>query len=664
MFDVVTKSLEVNVNGICIHTKLTSDIKVLVYTKVGSMVNYERVPSAWSIISSNTLKGQGPNAETALPVFAKQYVGPTNTRAFYITIETSCQTGCADYIRYGSATIGSVVHEDSYLKILGGNGKRYLFGRNAANKSFSGLIKYLVATPTPPATPAPVIPAPTSSPSSKPSGPVSCPNLQPKCTGAADKSDLCVLTTLFTNNGGCSWTNKDRWYYEGQNVCQWYGVQCNSTGEVTKLTLLKNNLVGTIPTALGSFSKLTELNLGNNKLSGTIPIQLGLINSLRTLVLGINDLTGTIASAGPICKLPNLQSLEVDCKGEVKCDCCTSCSGDFPSANPSSIPSRVPSKMPSSNPSVSYNPSRQPSSIPSQQPSKVCEKSGGVGAALQAFFNGLEAVDRASLTEWFDNGTAKDGCYCESPAWLGITCDSNKVVSLSLPNLNLNGKIPTQIGGLVDLTALNLATNSFTGSIPTEMGSLVKLKTLNLSSNSIVGSIPTQTGGLIALTDLTLSKNKLTNPIPSELGNLAALVTFALESNSLSGQMPTTLGNLGSASRTLQTFKVNNNSLIGSLPSELGLLGSNLQTFSLGYNSYPLILPAPVNAQNRVPWESYTSIARNSGFIMDLCNVSITWGIEQGGINGLCTTYAGYANSDIKYPSCGCTGTNPCSVCP
>ena len=54
-------------------------------------------------------------------------------------------------------------------------------------------------------------------------------------------------------------------------------------GRVTKLTLGKNNLVGTLPAELGDLTSLTDLQLfGNPSLTGTIPASLGNLVSLQT----------------------------------------------------------------------------------------------------------------------------------------------------------------------------------------------------------------------------------------------------------------------------------------------------------------------------------------------------------------------------------------------
>ena len=58
-----------------------------------------------------------------------------------------------------------------------------------------------------------------------------------------------------------------------------------------------------------------------------------------------------------------------------------------------------------------------------------------------------------------------------------------KVKNLDLNYLNLIGKIPTEIGQLVNLKFLYLDDNKLTGKIPTEIGQLVNLNFLSIYMN-------------------------------------------------------------------------------------------------------------------------------------------------------------------------------------
>ena len=74
-----------------------------------------------------------------------------------------------------------------------------------------------------------------------------------------------------------------------------------------------------------------------------------------------------------------------------------------------------------------------------------------------------------------------------------------KVKTLYLYISNLTGKIPIEIGQLVNLNQLYLHNNQLTGKIPTEIGQLVKLYYLNVKKNKLTGKIPTEIGQLVDL---------------------------------------------------------------------------------------------------------------------------------------------------------------------
>ena len=73
----------------------------------------------------------------------------------------------------------------------------------------------------------------------------------------------------------------------------WYGLTCNSDGEVVMLNLNYNGLSGTIPTQLGLLTSLTsgddgdgdgngvEVFLLGNELTGTLPSEIGALTAMK-----------------------------------------------------------------------------------------------------------------------------------------------------------------------------------------------------------------------------------------------------------------------------------------------------------------------------------------------------------------------------------------------
>ena len=110
-------------------------------------------------------------------------------------------------------------------------------------------------------------------------------------------ADAAVLRLLYEATGGAGWANSTGWPDGG---CDRHGIECSSSGEVTSLTLSRNSLAGTIPSAIGQLTALTQLVLHFNALWGTIPSTIGQLTAM-TLSLGLNGnaLSGTIALPPP-----------------------------------------------------------------------------------------------------------------------------------------------------------------------------------------------------------------------------------------------------------------------------------------------------------------------------------------------------------------------------
>lgn len=83
----------------------------------------------------------------------------------------------------------------------------------------------------------------------------------------AQNNDRAELIKLYNATGGENWTNS--WDTEDDNISAWYGVTVEQ-GQVVRLDLSSNNLVGTLPYMNLPF--LEQLNLSDNQLSDTVPL--------------------------------------------------------------------------------------------------------------------------------------------------------------------------------------------------------------------------------------------------------------------------------------------------------------------------------------------------------------------------------------------------------
>ncbi|XP_049380926.1 probable inactive receptor kinase At1g27190 [Solanum stenotomum] len=143
-----------------------------------------------------------------------------------------------------------------------------------------------------------------------------------------------------------------------------------------------------------------------------------------------------------------------------------------------------------------------------------------------------------NLNSWnFSNYSM--GFICK---FIGVGCWNaleNRVLSLSLPNMNLSGQFPDAFKYCSSLTTLDLSGNRFSGPIPSEICSWTPfLVILDLSNNSFSGSIPAELGNCTYLNKLMLNNNKLSGNIPPEISRLTRLKVLSVANNNLSGKIP------------------------------------------------------------------------------------------------------------------------------
>uniref|UniRef100_A0A8R7PX03 Leucine-rich repeat-containing N-terminal plant-type domain-containing protein n=1 Tax=Triticum urartu TaxID=4572 RepID=A0A8R7PX03_TRIUA len=98
-----------------------------------------------------------------------------------------------------------------------------------------------------------------------------------------------------------------------------------------------------------------------------------------------------------------------------------------------------------------------------------------------------------------------DGFICQ---FTGVECwhpDENRVLSLRLGSLGLEGPFPQGLQYCSSMTGLDLSNNSFSGPVPTDISwQLQQLTSLDLSYNSFSGSIPQSISNMIYLNLITL----------------------------------------------------------------------------------------------------------------------------------------------------------------
>ncbi|CAN8306747.1 unnamed protein product [Cochlearia groenlandica] len=194
--------------------------------------------------------------------------------------------------------------------------------------------------------------------------------------------------------------------------------------------------------------------------------------------------------------------------------------------------------------------------------------------SVSALTNALDASALKALkdewTKFPENWEGFDPCGTK---WVGITCSNDRVFSISLGNLNVEGKLSADIATLSELQILDLSYNTgLSGPLPSNIGELKKLTNLILVGCSFSGQIPQSIGSLEELTYLSLNLNQFSGTIPDSIGRLSKLYWFDIADNQIEGELPVSKGTSSPGLDMLlgtKHFHFGNNKLSGDIPETL-----------------------------------------------------------------------------------------------
>ncbi len=105
-----------------------------------------------------------------------------------------------------------------------------------------------------------------------------------------------ILIEFYKVTNGAIWTDKTNWCSD-KPVGEWFGITTDEQGYVSRIEMIRNSLVGTIPASVGELVNLKYFNVHGNRLKGEIPESFYNLKELEILNLGNNQFTGTLSNS-------------------------------------------------------------------------------------------------------------------------------------------------------------------------------------------------------------------------------------------------------------------------------------------------------------------------------------------------------------------------------
>lgn len=403
-----------------------------------------------------------------------------------------------------------------------------------------------------------------------------------------------LASFYFATTSGDGGSGKNKWEEDNwlkgpecgdEDHAAWFGIDCNSDGEVRTLAMDNNGLSGTIPSEVGHLYKLENLILKNNpNLMGWIPASLSHLANLRQLGLYNNNLSGVIPDIFERTKSLKFINLEGnDIHG--------------------SIPLEI-SHLKSLETLVLKN-NRMEGIVPFKQLAETSIKYLGLShnrfaSRIERAIYGVDTLEYLYLDNNAMSGPippaignlshlkAIDLGNNEFTGFFpGTVGNLERLEYLSLNNNKFNENVARRIRELTKLSTLNLASNLFTGTLP-DLSALTNLKTLHLFENEFTGTLPQFLTELQSIESLFLSSNQFTGTIPESLSLMSRTLTgLYLSDNLFEGTIPTHLCEFIG----LEALFLDTNQLTGSIPACFGAL-SDLQQLYLFTNKLTGTVPA------------------------------------------------------------------------
>ncbi|RHN81156.1 putative protein kinase RLK-Pelle-LRR-XII-1 family [Medicago truncatula] len=322
---------------------------------------------------------------------------------------------------------------------------------------------------------------------------------------------------------------------------------------LTILSFSANYLEGNIPEEVGLLKNLTKMSASRNKLSGKLPLSLYNISSLAYLHIGGNQFNGSLPT-NMFTTLPNLRHFWVG-------------SNRFSGLIPTSINNA--SRIQMFDIGLNNFEGQIPNLGKLQDLSVLAVAENNLGSNSSSSGDDWEFIKSlVNCSQLYIVIVESNNFGGALPKIIGNL--STHLSTLAMAGNQISGKIPTELGNLVNLIFLSLANNLLTDVIPESFAKFQNLQVLSLHINRLSGEIPaTFLVNLSHLSQLDLANNLFIGKIPSTIGNCKQLQIVDFSMNNLSGTIPTQLLSLSYLSLLLN---LSHNSLSGNLPPEVGKL--------------------------------------------------------------------------------------------
>ncbi|CDY49131.1 BnaA02g16750D [Brassica napus] len=191
-----------------------------------------------------------------------------------------------------------------------------------------------------------------------------------------------------------------------------------------------------------------------------------------------------------------------------------------------------------------------------------------------------------------------------------------RLTILNISSNGFQGKLPSSLSNMTEISYLDLSHNSFQGKIP--RGLLKECYSIKLSHNKLSGEVfPEEVPLFSSISELFMDNNQFTGKIGQGLRDLQYLSVLDISNNSLSGVIPNWIGQLPQ----LTALLLSNNSLEGNIPTTLFNM-SNLYLLDLSANR--LSGDIPPHIISAMPSIVFLQDNNLSGIIPDTLLMNVT----------------------------------------